>query len=325
LATSAGSGGGQPAVDGQNTVLFAPHGFAPAGNALAITLLSYDELTGNIVDADIVINGIHPFALLPPGAQPASGAAPVSTEGASSKSSGESDDHSNGHSGDSAKHSNAFDLEHVVSHEVGHTLGLGDVQDNHSALMYAYSTPGDASMRAPSGDEADAMDTLYGGSVQSAGCGHASVAGARPLASDVWATLALWMGAGAWIVSRRRARVFVPMAIALVALVAHPDQARSAPLVVPAFADATAHVVAASTRNVGGVFETTLELAPYACRVTTCPAHAQARVWGGTIGGITQVVGDLPAPSPGDVVRVSFAAATSDVAESEAAVIGQQP
>lgn len=64
LVTSAGPGGAKVAVDGQNSILLMPEGNAPAGDALAVTVLSYDDATGALVDADIVMNGIHAFAVL---------------------------------------------------------------------------------------------------------------------------------------------------------------------------------------------------------------------------------------------------------------------
>lgn len=299
LSTSAGAGGGKPAVDGQNTILYAPEGFAPAGEALAVTVLSYDDLSGDIVDADIVINGEQAFAVLPDGAQPPQGMSAVSTEGG-----GESGEHGRGHA-------TPFDLQHVVTHEVGHALGLGDAPDVASAVMYSYSMPGDASGRAPGSDDLDGLHALYAGSSSSpstrAGCGQSSVAGGRVRGADGWGAIALVLGAGAWLAMRRRAaRRLLPVGAALLALAADPTTARSATLVSATMPDARAVVVMATTRDVGGVFQTTLELAPKACRAGTCPARAEAHVWGGTLDGITQQVGEYPAPRPGDEVDVVF-------------------
>jgi hypothetical protein len=66
-----------PKVDGRN-VLFLRDGYPPVNGALGITLLSFDESTGNIVDADIVINPRYSFRTQrPPGRRwvhPGSGA-----------------------------------------------------------------------------------------------------------------------------------------------------------------------------------------------------------------------------------------------------------
>src|SRR4029077_17735074 len=135
-------------LDGQNSVLLAPDGFAPAGRALAVTITSFDDSTGTIVDTDVVINGQYAFAVLTGDAKPDRDATPISTDGSAGDDDGED--------------KTPFDLVHVVSHEIGHSLGLADERDSNSALMYAYTMPGDSSVRAPSADDVDGVDTLYG-------------------------------------------------------------------------------------------------------------------------------------------------------------------
>jgi MYXO-CTERM domain-containing protein len=292
LSTTVGPGGGIVAADGQNTILLAPAGFAPAGNALATTVLSYEDSTGAIVDADIVVNGEHAFAVLASGARAADGVKPVSNEGSSS------DD------GDGPR----FDLDHVAAHELGHSLGLSDVRDQPGEVMYAFSRPGDASYRGPAPDDVDGLAEIYGGSQPAhAGC-SASVAGGPSRPEDAWAALALAL-AGAWAVSRRRARALAPVwpVCAMIAVLAgSADPARSAPGVVPAAADAMGTVAAASTRNVGGLLQTTLDVVPTSCRGGSCPATARVLAWGGTLGGITQQVGEDAVPRVGDRVALAF-------------------
>jgi hypothetical protein len=309
LSVAPGPGGTQPKVDGTNTILFAPQGYAPAGNALAITVLSYDESTGAIVDADIVVNGMHAFAVLASGATAPRGAAPVATEGSS---------------GTASPH-DVFDLQHVVAHEVGHALGLGDEPTEPSDLMYPYTLPEDASVRWPASDDLAGIDSIYAGSPggSSGGCGGASVAGTRPNARDAWEAWALLAIAGAWRFSRRGARAILPCAAACVVFIGDPHPARSTPdpvaranpagLTARAAVDATARVTHVDTTNVHGVFETVVELAPERCaRSDRCPARIRAHAWGGTLGGITQVVGETPAPRVDDEVDLSLARTRQD-------------
>lgn len=296
LSTIAGPEGGKIAVDGQNTVLFAPAGFAPAGTALAVTVLTYEESSGAILDADIVINGAYRFAVLGADARAGADVAPVSTDGSSSEADGE---------GDSRPR---FDLQHVVAHEVGHSLGLADVRDQHGPLMYAFTLPDDASIRLPTTDDLDGIEQAYGGSAQHAGCGSASVAGGRSRPLDSWAALVLALG-GAWTISRRRARALAsvwPGCAMLALLAGHSQPARSAPGAVSPAADAMGAVVAVSTHDVGGVLQTSLDVAPTSCRAGSCPTLARVQAWGGTLGGITQEVGDRPVPRLGDRVGVAF-------------------
>jgi hypothetical protein len=300
LSTTAGPGGGVVAVDGKNTILLAAHGFAPAGNALAVTVLSYEESTGVILDADIVVNGEHAFAVLASSARAPDGATPVLNEGSSPQGEGEGVDGGP-----------RFDLEHVAAHELGHSLGLGDVRDQAGEVMYAFTLPGDSSYRAPASDDVDGLAELYGGSLPTrAGCGGASVAGGRSRRQDASAVLGLVL-AGAWAVSRRRARVLAPVwpaCVVLVVLAGNADAARSAPGVVPAAVDAVGTVEAASTRNVGGVLQTTLDVVPTSCRGGPCPGTARVSTWGGTLAGITQQVGERPVPRVGDRVALAFVA-----------------
>jgi hypothetical protein len=298
LSTAAGPEGGVAALDGRNTVLLAPAGFAPAGRALAITILGYEESTGTIVDADVVINGRHSFAVLAPGARAGEGVPLVSNESTSADGAG--------NAGDEGA---PFDIEHVAAHELGHSLGLGDVHDQAVEVMYAFTRPGDASYRTPAPDDVDGLAEIYGGSPPGrAGCGKASVAGGRSRPEDAWAAAVLAL-AGAWAFSRRRAPGLVPVwpvCAALAVLLGRSDGARSAPGAVPAAADAVGTVTAASTRDVAGVLQTTLDVVPTSCRSGSCPVAARVQAWGGTRGGITQQVGEHAVPRVGDRVALAF-------------------
>ncbi len=147
-----------PAVDGRNVIYFAPDGYAPAGDALAVTLVSYDDTTGEIVDADIVINGRYRFAVLPESARAPAGTTPISNEpGAVSVGT------------TSVAPMPPFDLVHVLAHETGHVLGLGDTTTEAVDVMFLYSSPGDASRRAPTADDAAGVAFLYAADAASSG------------------------------------------------------------------------------------------------------------------------------------------------------------
>ena len=310
LSAVEGKGKAKPGLDGQNSVLLAPDGYAPAGNALAVTVTSYEDATGTIVDSDIVINGAHSFAVLAAGAKAARGATPMSTEGASSDDDGKIA---------------PCDLIHVLSHEVGHTLGLADETASTSALMYSFTTPGDASVRTPSSDDIDGVTAAYGATAGAAGdspgkSSGCNVTGAKTGPEDALGAMALMAGAGAWLAARRRvrgARLAIAIAATWVVLVSCPEAARSASNPSAITSDGIAKVARVSTTNEGGIFVTTLDLTPTACRRDPCPTKARAHVWGGTLGGITQRIGvetdaDTGIPQVGDVVGVSFLDGPSD-------------
>jgi hypothetical protein len=319
LSTTAGWSAGKIAVDGQNTVLFAPPDFAAVGGALAVTVLSYQESTGAIVDADIVINGKHPFAVLGASARASKNMTPVSTDGSSS----DGDDGSGG--------GPRFDFQHVVAHEAGHSLGLADVHDQSGPLMYVYTMPDDASVRAPSPDDVDGIEQAYAGSTdRSGGCGTASVAGGRARPWETWVTLAILFAVAAASRARphrRAARGLVPLTVMLAVLGGQSLPARSATGLVPVGADALGTVLAVQTRDVGGIFQTTLDVAPSTCRVGSCPEVLHVRAWGGTIGGITQQVGELPVPRIGDRVTVALSekAQAAGAGAQDAVLVSPQP
>jgi Matrixin len=296
LSTTVGPVGASPAVDGQNSVLYL-HGYEPAGGALAITIVSYAEATGFIVDTDIVVNADHAFAVLSAAARASPNSPLVSTEGGSVTSP-----------------SQVFDLTHVSAHEVGHALALADEPNNEAALMYPYTRAGDASVRAPGSDDSDGIQQAYAGadlsSQAAAGCGGgASITGGRVSSSACLLSLAL-CGVGAWLVAGRRRWGFSPYAMGLAALVVFPGQARALGQTQTLQPDATARVTAAATQSVSGVFQTRLELVARTCNIEVCPAIALAYVWGGTMGGITQQVGEQSVPRMNDEVDLAFATST---------------
>jgi MYXO-CTERM domain-containing protein len=188
MTVTAASGHPQLGVDGHNVIFFAPDGYAAAGNALAITILSYDERTGAIVDADIVINGQHAFGVLAPNARCDSNARPISNEGS-------------GEPGGSAD--GTFDLVHVLAHEAGHALGLRDVL-TPSSVMYLYSTPNDASSRSPATDDEAGIASLYpaDSNQTAAGC-QASVASASASPPGSAGVLVMALVLVGWAAKRR--------------------------------------------------------------------------------------------------------------------------
>jgi hypothetical protein len=298
LTSSVGPGGARVAFDGQNSVVYMPHGFAPAGHALAVTVSTIDDDSGDLLDTDIVFNGVHPFAVLAAGTTDPD-AAPMPTDGAG----GDGDDHG------------SFDLQHVAAHEVGHAMGLADVHDDQGALMYAMTAPGSADDRAPSSDDEAGIEQLYAGAFpsapQSSGCGQGTVAGAHAHTGQAWLAFAAVALAGSWAGSRRRRGLAVPFASAALALgaliLAAPDAPAAGSAPSPTTA-ATARVVAVTTGEASGVLQTWLDLQPLSrSSIAACPEHARALVWGGTRGGVTQKVDGAPVPRVGDTLDVTCA------------------
>ncbi|MBI2894799.1 MAG: matrixin family metalloprotease [Deltaproteobacteria bacterium] len=171
-------GSGDP-TDGVSDVILVQSGwqFEPAYGAM--TLVTYDASSGTIVDADILMNGQGYRYLVDP--TPEQG----------------------------------WDLENVLTHEIGHLLGLGHAEDTE-ATMYATSERGETKKRSVESDDQLGFRVLYAfaGEETASGCSATKLeVGARPvdmtgttLAVAVGLLLALLLGL------RRRVRT-APQAV----------------------------------------------------------------------------------------------------------------
>jgi len=150
-----------------------------AESSLAVTVATFETKSGKIVDTDILVNANHPFALLASGPD-----APAED----------------------------FDIRGVMTHEMGHVLGLGESFDVRMATMWPNVARGETHQRDLHEDDETGVETAYAQAIaaesaSSGGCGGASVMvrrgqGASPV---VW----LLMGgglvaAGLWLRSRSR-------------------------------------------------------------------------------------------------------------------------
>jgi hypothetical protein len=160
-----------------------------AREQLAVTVSTYD-LDGHMIGADILVNGESDYALLP-----------------------DSDDMAG---------MTHHDLAAVLTHEVGHVLGLDESPDDQSATMWPYIRGGDVHQRTISQDDEAGVIAAYKNVAldadTSVGCAQANVLGARPDASTT--RLALWVAGILYVVhrvtQRRGARVTAEVRVASV-------------------------------------------------------------------------------------------------------------
>jgi len=118
-------------VDGVNGVYLVRDWTFPF-RALAITLTTYNDITGEMIDTDIIINGEMPFSI-----------------------SGER---------------NKYDLDTVLTHELGHVLGL-DESEISGSTMFPDTRRGETDRRELSTDDIDGILSLYSNQRMSAiGC-----------------------------------------------------------------------------------------------------------------------------------------------------------
>lgn len=287
-----------PGYDGVNAVVLAREGAGPVGAALAVTVLSFDERTGAILDADIVVNGRYRLA----------------RDAAAAGQVGEGADH--------------YDVQRVLAHEIGHALGLSDEPAHDDALMFPFVPPNVAVAAIPGDDDLAGVRRLYEGDDDSsfAGCSSATIARTRDLRAGGAVSLAL--GAVALVLgacARRTKRAGGTRGTALVfaaaSFVVPPSRivppslrsdvaatrgARIDPVLPRASGDLVAMTVASVSTKVdaSGLFVSTLGLAEPSCLPPACAPSARASTWGGSLGGVRQELGGMVVPSIGDRVEV---------------------
>jgi hypothetical protein len=275
-------------------------------DALAVTVATFRIKTGKILDADILINANYKFAWLPE------------------------------HGGAT----DTFDLLSVMTHEMGHVLGLGDAYDQPPATMWPQVTPGDTFQRdLDADDEAGAQQAYANGSlgeaVTGAGCGGMSVVRARP-ASAMYtrglfrlavAALAAW---ACWRAGRRpRRSARGALALGCVLLFGGPPAPPlpppgtvsvlgEAPMpserlprgdptakrLLTAFVGDAAKVIDGQAVNVGTRFRAGLLWTRF--RVRSDGVVAELESPGGSWMGVTQIVSGHSAPRDGETLVVAL-------------------
>jgi hypothetical protein len=180
--------------DGKNTVLVAPITLEGHKDDLAITLAFWDERTGAIAEADIVINANVAFEIM-------------TQEG--------EDPHQHPRD-DVQAHSrcdvDAYDLQNVLAHEVGHFMGLGEDMKEDVATMYYRSKRCETQKRTLEHTDTTAATMLYSTPAnereesRAAGCTVSGPAPAQPArqSGGTNAATALAVFAGLGILARRR-------------------------------------------------------------------------------------------------------------------------
>jgi hypothetical protein len=190
-----------PAQDGKSTVSYGRITAPGHEHDLAITVTYASDKTGEIIEADIILNSLYPMAVLTPKA----------VAGTADSSSHEDDDRRDGRSMKDREESldcqNRYDTQNVTTHEVGHFFGLGEDPVERNAAMFQTIDQCETHKRALATTDIGALGTLYAKSADAeeaqAGPRACSFGGAPADASAAWLS-ALIFGLGA--ARRRRAR-----------------------------------------------------------------------------------------------------------------------
>jgi hypothetical protein len=324
--------GYNPQGPNENVAVYAADGWARANGALAVTVLTFDDVTGRIVDADLLINGGgHSFAVLNDDSP--AGGEPVLLENSTSPQS--SLDKSN--NGKSSR----FDVQSVLTHELGHFFGLGEDYDDTSTTMYAKTSPGETHKRILTKSDSTVITGLYadgdGGAM--AGASKAGCGGAHVARGHATVPTATWLGWGAAVLGlgllagarrsrpaprmirvsedvpaprsrsarRRAARCGGYLAVLGMVAAVSPRELWAAPEAPEVQGDADVEVISASPRWVDGILETDVTVKLTACRVAACPEGEQhVVVAGGSLDHVTQVVGPYAAPTVGTRATITL-------------------
>lgn len=183
-----------------------------ATSSLAVTVATFESRTGRIVDTDILVNANHPFGVMPDERE-------LKSTMASSNA--------------TPRPPAAFDLAGVLTHEMGHVLGLGESFNVRSATMWPNIARGETHQRDLDDDDERGVQVAYDGPMLAetepvGGCGGSSVVLRRPRApgAQAWVLAGLAMlGAGLWLRRRPRAgKQRTLTAMGLVLLFAAPFQ-----------------------------------------------------------------------------------------------------
>lgn len=291
---------GQPSAlghvaDHPTNGIYLPAVWPHESDKLAITVVTYEMASGRLLDADVVVNRNVVFNLL--------------------------DEYS-------PSRQSSYDLAAVLTHEMGHVLGLGESHDDRMATMWPYADRGDTHQRTLSDDDEAGVIDAYDGPapLPAAACAQMTVAGAGRHAPPVWLAF-LTLSAIAWLAWRSspRARRGVVMAggAALIAVgggaahgeidadvVGAHEHHASIELTAPAaqlrmaraFNDLSVTRVGiakrVATRSVDGMLFTDLEVA------TDNGERVQLSLPGGELDGIGQIVGHGRLPVDGDELMV---------------------
>ena len=186
-----------PKQDGKSTVSYAPITAPGHEHDVAITMTYSNDKTGEIIEADIVLNALYPMGVLTAKSKPAPPAALVATAPSGKTT----------HDDDEAEDCQSrYDAQNVVTHEAGHFFGLGEDMTERNATMFLSIDQCETHKRVLSSTDVGAVETLYQASQASADDDKGAAGCALGGAPSGGATLISGLVLGLSLLRRRPAR-----------------------------------------------------------------------------------------------------------------------
>jgi hypothetical protein len=199
LSFDTGKTSSVPKQDGKSTVSYGRITAPGHEHDVAITVTYANDQTGEIIEADIILNALYPMGVLTPKTTTPSGTA---------DDSGDDDHRSNGKSMHDREESldcrNRYDTQNVTTHEAGHFFGLGEDPVEKKATMFQTIDQCETHKRVLASTDIGALGTLYAKSADpeeaKAGARACSFGGVPQSRDALWLSAAIF-GLGLW---RRR-------------------------------------------------------------------------------------------------------------------------
>ncbi len=256
------------ATDNQNSILVLED-WPYSEDALAVTLVTLNARTNELLDADVAFNiDAHQFKVLP----------------------------------EAAKDERHFDdVQNTITHEVGHVLGLMHNNANVDLVMYPSAPPGELIKRTLKTDDRDGLLSLYGLEPEPAAAVPPVFAGCSSTASSpAWLMLPMLM-LGLLKRSRRLALVALVPAVTFAAEPLPAAVSRADEIALVQVAGRKSHLHPANP----GLIVTQLTLGSVECLKGACAELSSVVVAGGRLGELEQVVVHEPVPAEGQRLLVT--------------------
>jgi hypothetical protein len=154
LSFDSGKTSATPEQDGMSTVSYAPITVPGHEHDVAITITYSNSQTGEILEADMVLNALYPMGTL---------TAKTGKDDGKKMSDGEREDGAKtGSSGEeSVDCQNRYDAQDVATHEAGHFFGLGEDMTERQATMFFSIGHCETHKRVLAPTDVSAVATLY--------------------------------------------------------------------------------------------------------------------------------------------------------------------